>query len=612
MPPPKGNEVGKPKLSVEILRQHRISFVQAVHGDELLNDLNWLIPIRSQLTCMRREFPRVPKDHLEQDMAEFRDSGQDWEEACDDGWSLKPTEILTDRRLSRLRPRKEVERSKAKLGNFAKVANEARNTRERSEQEPAWTLFLRANFFKTFNKVHPNAKNYNDKLQPWELHEDIHWNEWGTWTNMNPKIRARTGPKPDLTYAFPIIDITEKKNSSYLNDSHVESFSLSVLSKLRAKKDIQLKSAPTTCLQKWEKAKHEPLDATDLMCFPWAIVEVKRNKKRADNKRIERENRTMEEFCYCQAANASAAALELREDLATKARDNRELSDSLIIFSITCVGPSVRLWVTYREKPVEDSDEKPFITMRCIWATSLELTWGVIALHMVMKNMREWIYSRVKPQLSIWIQKIREDPSPQDALSPGGNQFVRARRATSCEPLIQSQPSQRLEHLYLTPSKARPSLSRGETPPGSVDRQDFNGRIPRIQINHSPIPHVGRGRERERIDETDIENETDEGYMSNKSYGHQLEHNKKTPNKCPPKSRNGIRESELRDLIEREKEWGIRSSKEDFEEDQKRTTRSATRAKKAALSNSGSTYVKLSAKSDQSPSPQDRRRSSRF
>lgn len=164
---------------------------------------------------------------------------------------------------------------------------------------------------------------------------------------MDPNITARMGPKPDLTYAFPIIDITEKKNSPYLHDSHVESFSLSVLSQLRAAKGIQLKSAPTTSLQRWERTTRMTLDASGLICFPWAIIEVKRNKTRMisdpedrkHNKRVASQNKAMEEFCYCQAANVSAAALELRENLIAKSRDKFELRDALVIFSVTCVGP---------------------------------------------------------------------------------------------------------------------------------------------------------------------------------------------------------------------------------------------------------------------------------
>ena len=102
------------------------------------------------------------------------------------------------------------------------------------------------------------------------------------------------------------------------------------------------------------------LRATDLICFPWAIVEVKKNKEKImpgaaytkHNRKIARKNEASEQFCYCQAANASASALTMREELTVVANDPSELRDALVIFSFTCIGPSVKLWVTYRRKPV--------------------------------------------------------------------------------------------------------------------------------------------------------------------------------------------------------------------------------------------------------------------
>lgn len=44
--------------------------------------------------------------------------------------------------------------------------------------------------------------------------------------------------------------------------------------------------------------------------------------------------------------------------------------------------------------------------MRSIWASSLELTWGVLQLRMIVENMREWVYSRVKGDIARWVLKI--------------------------------------------------------------------------------------------------------------------------------------------------------------------------------------------------------------
>lgn len=79
----------------------------------------------------------------------------------------------------------------------------------------------------------------------------------------------------------------------------------------------------------------------DLMCFPWAVVEVKSAIVDGDPERM----------CYCQAANASAAALSLREKLLLASKKNEPNPEALVIFSFTCVGTHVKLWLTYR-RPV--------------------------------------------------------------------------------------------------------------------------------------------------------------------------------------------------------------------------------------------------------------------
>lgn len=94
------------------------------------------------------------------------------------------------------------------------------------------------------------------------------------------------------------------------------------------------------------------------MCFPWAIVEVKRGTSEPlannslINKREAREHKERTEFCYCQAANASAAALILRERLAEKADATSGAEAAQVMFAFTCVGSTAKLWITYRKKPV--------------------------------------------------------------------------------------------------------------------------------------------------------------------------------------------------------------------------------------------------------------------
>jgi hypothetical protein len=74
--------------------------------------------------------------------------------------------------------------------------------------------------------------------------------------------------------------------------------------------------------------------------------------------------------------------------------------------------------------------------MRCIWATSLDLTWGVLMLRMIVKNMRKWVYQRVKGDLAKWILQVHRESSTPKVLSPSGDVIEqRTRPASSCGPV---------------------------------------------------------------------------------------------------------------------------------------------------------------------------------
>ncbi len=147
----------------------------------------------------------------------------------------------------------------------------------------------------------------------------------------------RTGPKPDFTYSFPIIDSAFKIPKSYRFDPRVKNFTLPVLSELRKSSRGSVISSTKSALLNWDPKRSKALGAADLTCFPWAVVEVKTSPW----------NGNKAEFCYCQAANASAEALIMREKLAERVPEPS--NEALVIFSFTCVGPTVRLWLTFRD-----------------------------------------------------------------------------------------------------------------------------------------------------------------------------------------------------------------------------------------------------------------------
>lgn len=166
------------------------------------------------------------------------------------------------------------------------------------------------------------------------------WTEFSNLEQCNPCLKPRTRPKPDLTYAFPIHDSPLNDLSRFERDHFTRCFSVQALKTLSEKGII---CAPTTGLRKWtERAKRTFLSTTDLACFPWAVVEFKKQVPGSRTSPVER--------CYCQAANASAAALELQGQLFALVVD-KTYSTLPPIISFTCIGPIVRVWLTYYTEP---------------------------------------------------------------------------------------------------------------------------------------------------------------------------------------------------------------------------------------------------------------------
>jgi hypothetical protein len=82
---------------------------------------------------------------------------------------------------------------------------------------------------------------------------------------------------------------------------------------------------------------------------------------------------------------------------------------------------------------------------------------------MIVNNMREWIYSRVKRDISKWVLKIYDDLSPPSVLSPDGDVVQQRRRAASSGDVNAPKTPNR--------STARLTPSREKTAPASVGRR---------------------------------------------------------------------------------------------------------------------------------------------
>jgi hypothetical protein len=83
----------------------------------------------------------------------------------------------------------------------------------------------------------------------------------------------------------------------------------------------------------------DSIEAHHLLCFPWAIVEGKK----------ENVNASKREYGRCQAANAASVSLSIMEKLVRYADVQYKGQHIPPVFAFTFVGPNVKLWVAYSD-----------------------------------------------------------------------------------------------------------------------------------------------------------------------------------------------------------------------------------------------------------------------
>jgi hypothetical protein len=98
--------------------------------------------------------------------------------------------------------------------------------------------------------------------------ENVHWNNH----TRTPKTDGRrlTGPKPDLTYGFPIYASIDNLPISLIDMEVARSFFAETI---RGLNDPPLKLKPSLTTKIYQDDRAE-LHTSDLMCFLWAVVEV--------------------------------------------------------------------------------------------------------------------------------------------------------------------------------------------------------------------------------------------------------------------------------------------------------------------------------------------------
>ncbi|OAL50254.1 hypothetical protein IQ07DRAFT_680569 [Pyrenochaeta sp. DS3sAY3a] len=255
------------------------------------------------------------------------------------------------------------------------------------DAEDEWALFWRSKIFEVVSSKTRDEPGFIPLLDNWESVGNCTWTEFNNLNVEASNLLPRTAPKPDVTYAFPILKSSSREKGGYQRDTMARGFSVHALGTLREEGII---CAPTKGLQRWNKnPARADLRKPDLACFPWAVIEFKRQEEGGV---------PAYQRCYCQAANASAAALDLRAQLFKRGVGDSSAVELSPIISFTCVGPIVKLWLTY-----EDVQAHRKRNMVCIWSTSIRLTWGIAALRAVIKNMHTWASRLLKPKLQLGV-----------------------------------------------------------------------------------------------------------------------------------------------------------------------------------------------------------------
>jgi hypothetical protein len=157
---------------------------------------------------------------------------------------------------------------------------------------------------------------------------DVYWANHAASTP-NTGGQRLTGPKPDLTYGFPIFQSIDELPEGTSSMEDAQNFSGDTIRELN-NSPWELKASLTP---KIHQRHRTDLKDSDLMCFPWAVVEVKHPLGSKD-------------FCYRQAANASAKALDIMTRLFEEP-GGQVPNDLPPIIAFTCIGPELRLWLMF-------------------------------------------------------------------------------------------------------------------------------------------------------------------------------------------------------------------------------------------------------------------------
>ncbi|KAI7226979.1 hypothetical protein KC330_g8602 [Hortaea werneckii] len=497
----------KPELTKERLGENDVFYNEDIYEPTTSGDIFAQMPlhikyVRESLLNFRNSLPKFNEQYHELLRQDYRDLGgrmEDTERRMTRNWSLSPSDKTSEQsawwKPTSDYPLRHQDPTNDQLQkDFYESQETAKKCKKRhSKLEPDWTPWLNSNIFKEYEEtafesftgpqssLGVPARHEIEIFEKWCIARDFRWNE-NLSGNTSPTHRESTGPKPDMTYAFPVF---ESLCDGFSQHECGASFSLTTLHQLRKDPSIQLVSTPTTGLSRAiqtsegliRKAPYG-LSDSDLMCFPWAVVEVKH--ARVDQSKISN--------CYLQAANSSAVALRMLGELFKKATGSVP-EDMPPIIAFTCIGPAVQVWLTYRAGPNRENGDKMVrnfdvlsmfeansrqkIHMQCIYATHLELLWGVHSCRLVIKHMHVWASRILKPRIWICLSSLVSRKSLANGAATGlqrdsrYDEQVQSGLQSADEPSPSSKTPSKESRVKLPARSRRVSKGLGTASPSS-------------------------------------------------------------------------------------------------------------------------------------------------
>ncbi|QKX59276.1 uncharacterized protein TRUGW13939_06408 [Talaromyces rugulosus] len=295
---------------------------------------------------------------------------------------------------------REIKATEDKFEQVAKIARMGREYAAAKVSQETWEDFLRSYIFQSFEDSAIQTSKHGKLFDAWSLRL--------------------------LPTDFPCIFTTEKTPTGFNRNECVANFSINDLGDL-----APIISFPTVhpSTLKAHITESQRLERRDLICFPWALVEVQSATEPA-------------ELCYCRAADGAHAALDILRHLYKSPWAETTVKIPPVI-TFTCSGPEIRVWLSFSESETP----KPLTRMICIWAGTLTATWCIVALREIVQNMTFWAARVLKPQISSCISQIRSAvsfslPSPIGTIlsrtAPQGNQTFKSPNIAGTEKTISS------------------------------------------------------------------------------------------------------------------------------------------------------------------------------